>query len=78
MKACVHTNLAELREGDSARVTGLAATGAMRRRLLDLGIVAGTRVECAQESPAGDPVAYAVRGAIIALRREDAKTILVS
>lgn len=71
-------NLCCLMEGQQALVEGLLSTGAMRRRLLDLGIVEGTRVECVQKSPAGDPVAYAVRGAIIALRGEDARNILVT
>lgn len=70
-------SLTSLKEGDSARVTGLLAQGAIRRRLLDLGIVEGTRIQCRQVSPYGDPVAYSVRGAVIALRSEDAGTILV-
>ena len=44
----------------------------MRRRLLELGLVPGTRVTCAAVSPAGDPAAYLIRGAVIALRRKDA------
>jgi ferrous iron transport protein A len=76
----MHTkeNLGHLKEGDSGVVTRLLTQGTMRRRLLDLGLVEGTRVECAQKSPAGDPVAYLIRGAVIALRREDACTILIS
>lgn len=70
-------NLTNLNEGDSACVTSLEATGTMRRRLLDLGLIEGTRVICAQKSPYGDPVAYAIRGAIIALRCEDARGVLV-
>jgi ferrous iron transport protein A len=49
----------------------------MRRRLLDMGLIEGTRVECLQKSPAGDPVAYFVRGAVIALRSEDSAGIWV-
>ncbi|MDR2933101.1 MAG: ferrous iron transport protein A [Oscillospiraceae bacterium] len=71
-------NLTNLKTGDSARVKALLATGGIRRRLMDLGLVEGTTVKCVQESPSGDPVAYGIRGAIIALRREDAGTILVS
>lgn len=70
-------NLTMLSEGDCARVAGLKTTGSMRRRLLDLGMIEGTRVWCAQKSPCGDPIAYAVRGAVIALRNEDAENILV-
>lgn len=70
-------NLTNLKEGDSGVVARLCATGSMRRRLLDLGLIEGTRVWCTQKSPWGDPIAYAVRGAIIALRVEDAQDILV-
>jgi ferrous iron transport protein A len=66
-----------LKEGQSARVAGLTADGPMRRRLLDIGLIEGTKVECLQKSPAGDPVAYAIRGAVIALRAEDSRTILM-
>lgn len=70
-------NLTGLKEGESAKVCGLLSTGSMRRRLQDLGIVEGTQVQCAQISPYGDPVAYSIRGALIALRCEDARNILV-
>lgn len=69
--------LTSLEEGDCALVAGLVSTGSMRRRLLDLGLIEGTRVWCTQKSPYGDPIAYAIRGAIIALRNEDAQNILV-
>ena len=64
-------------EGALVCVKGLLATGSMRRRLQDIGLVEGTRVECLQKSPSGDPVAYLIRGAVIALRSEDAGKILV-
>ena len=65
-------SLDTLRVGQSARVSQIEAEPAMRRRLLELGLVPGTRVTCTAVSPAGDPAAYAVRGAVIALRRRDA------
>lgn len=67
-----------LREGQAGRVVTLLATGGMRRRLLDLGIVEGTLIQCVHQSPFGDPTAYTIRGVTIALRREDARNILVS
>lgn len=71
--------LAELRAGESARVVRLAAAcqGAQRRRLLDLGVVPGTRITSRLESAGRDPVAYDIRGALIALRREQAEWIHV-
>jgi DtxR family Mn-dependent transcriptional regulator len=69
-----------LRPGERARVLGLtpACRGAERRRLLDLGFVAGTPVEVEMVSPAGDPTAYRVRGTVIALRREQAGLIRIA
>lgn len=64
--------LSALREGGSAYVTEVNAGPAMDRRLTDLGLVRGTRVTCVLRSPAGDPCAYLIRGALIALRQADA------
>lgn len=71
------TNLSCLQEGESAKVVSLLNTGSIKRRLQDLGLVEGTRVQCIQKSPYGDPVAYGIRGAVIALRTEDAQGVLV-
>ena len=63
-------SLAELEPGESARVVGidLACHGAQRRRLLDLGVVPGTEITAMLRSAGGDPIAYAIRGALIGLR----------
>ena len=70
--------LSELEEGQTGRVRDILATGSMRRRLQDLGIIQGTGIECLLKSPCGDPIAYFIRGAAIALRAEDSNDILVS
>lgn len=70
--------LSALKEGQCALVQSNLADGTMRRRLQDIGLVEGTRVECLQKNFAGDLVAYLIRGATIALRAEDSKNILVS
>ena len=64
--------LCALREGESAFVTEVRASSAMRRRLMDIGLIPGTKVTCMGRSPAGDPAAYLIRGAVIALRQADA------
>ena len=64
--------------GEQGKVSQLTSTGIQRRRMLDLGLVAGTTVQALQKSPSGDPVAYFIRGAVIALRTEDAGKIMVS
>lgn len=71
--------LLDVPAGGRARVTGLspACQGSQRRRLLDLGVVRGTEIEAAFRSATGDPVAYRIRGALIALRREHAEWVRV-
>lgn len=71
------SSLTGLKEGQIGKVKTLYTTGSMRRRLQDLGIVEGTTIECLQKSPSGDPVAYKIRGAVIALRSEDANKIII-
>ncbi|NLP00539.1 MAG: ferrous iron transport protein A [Clostridiaceae bacterium] len=63
--------------GKKARVKALISVGSTRRRMLDLGIISNTEVEALQKSPSGDPIAYCIRGAVIALRSEEASQILV-
>lgn len=70
-------NLASLKEGETAYVRKLYIKGSMRRRLQDLGLINGTKVSCIQKSPSGDPTAYMIRGAVIALRNSDAQGIIV-
>ena len=69
-----HT-LAELSPGEAATVVGIAPAcqGPQRRRLLDLGVVPGTEITAEMRSAGGDPVAYRIRGALIARRRQQAE-----
>lgn len=55
----------------------LLTEGSLRRRLLDIGFVEGTVLHRLYDSPFGDPTAYEVRGAVMALRTTDAARILV-
>jgi DtxR family Mn-dependent transcriptional regulator len=75
---CEH--LSELKSGEKAVVAGisLACRGFERRRLLDLGILPGTVIQAEFASPSGDPMAYRIRDALIALRDDQAKMILIS
>jgi ferrous iron transport protein A len=63
--------------GKSVKVKELTAAGNTRRRMLDLGLVIDTVIEALRKSPSGDPTAYEIRGAVIALRSEEASQILV-
>lgn len=69
--------LNQLPIGSFGKVKKLTAEGGTRRRMLDLGIIYNTTVESLRKSPAGDPIAYEIRGAVIALRSEEASKILV-
>ena len=75
----VCANLAGFAPGRRVTVRRLARScrGQERRRLLDLGFVAGTAVEVAMVSPSGEPTAYRVRGTLIALHREQARLVMV-
>jgi len=68
-----------LRPGDDGRVLGISrrCRGAERRRLLDLGVLPGTVIRAEMRSPNGDPTAYRVRDALIALRAEQADFIRI-
>lgn len=72
-----HITLLNIPIGSVARVQNLLAEGSLRRRLLDIGLTPGSRVTCLFASPAGDPRAYFVRGATIALRSEEAEQVEV-
>jgi DtxR family Mn-dependent transcriptional regulator len=54
-----------------------ACRGIERRRLMDLGVVPGTRIEAVMRSPSGDPTAYRLRGTLIAIRRQQAEKIRI-
>ena len=65
-------SLKEIEVGQTLLVERIDNEDAMRRRLEDLGLTVGTRVRCLMASPLGDPRAYAICGAVIALRQRDA------
>ena len=72
--------LSDLTLGETAVVTQLAESlrGAERRRFMDLGILPGTHITAEIRSPSGDPTGYRIRGAIIALRQQQANQIKIA
>ncbi|PYS46785.1 MAG: ferrous iron transport protein A [Acidobacteria bacterium] len=64
--------------GAQARVTGVTGSGAIARRLLEMGVVPGAPVRVIKAAPLGDPIEVRVRGYHLALRRTEAKTISVT
>ena len=77
MADSANISLSALRDGQQARVAALHLSGGMRRRVQDLGLVPGTRVTCVRRVLSGDPIAYRIRGAVVALRKGDAAQIEV-
>ncbi|TNE89568.1 MAG: ferrous iron transport protein A [Deltaproteobacteria bacterium] len=67
--------LAHLERGQSAVVTRVTGVGAFRRRLLELGLVPGTRITRTWRAGLGDPIAYEVRGVVLCLRHDEALTV---
>ncbi len=69
--------LTHLNRGETARITRLESEGLARRRLLDLGLTPGTEITRELDAPLGEPSAYRVREALIALRSDDASKIMI-
>jgi len=69
--------LSEIQKGQVVQITRIAGTGSFRRRLLELGLVPGTRVELLRVAPLGDPVELLVRGASLSIRKAEAGSIEV-
>jgi DtxR family Mn-dependent transcriptional regulator len=66
--------------GQSAKVVAIskAIRGPQRRRLLDLGLVPGTKIKAEIQSVGGDPTGYNVKGATIAIRKNQANNIFIN
>ncbi len=69
--------MCDMESGQKGRVVEIDVKGSILRRIRDLGLIENTIIKCVGKSPFGDPMAYTVRGAVIAIRREDGKKIIV-
>jgi len=69
--------LEQLEIGEKAIIKEVNAPEEIKRRFLDIGIVPEGLIECVLVSPLGDPIAYMIKGAMIAIRKEDVKGITV-
>ncbi|MDL2254070.1 ferrous iron transport protein A [Ruminococcaceae bacterium OttesenSCG-928-I18] len=67
-----------LSKGKSARIQSVGGEGALRRRLLDMGLTPGTKVTLHKVAPMGDPLELELRGYSLTLRKEDAAKIALS
>jgi ferrous iron transport protein A len=71
-------NLSELDLSEVADIEHVGGERAFRRRLMELGLVPGTRVELKAVAPLGDPLELLVRGASLSIRRADAALVRVT
>lgn len=69
--------LKEAKIGDTVTVVKLHGEGAVKRRLMDMGITNGTQVHIRKVAPLGDPVEVTVRGYELSLRKADAEMVEV-
>ena len=70
--------LNDMTVGSSAVVTAINCTGAMKRRLIDMGITPSVRVTLRRVAPLGDPLELKLRGYTLSIRRSEAEQILIS
>ncbi|HIR56186.1 MAG TPA: ferrous iron transport protein A [Candidatus Gallacutalibacter pullicola] len=69
--------LKEVRCGETVQVKKLEGAGAVKRRIMDMGITKGTDIFVRKVAPLGDPIEVTVRGYELSLRKGDAENILV-
>ncbi len=63
--------------GETATVVRLVGDGAIKRRIMDMGITKGTTVDVRKVAPLGDPIEVTVRGFELSLRKDEAQNVLV-
>jgi len=70
--------LAELKPGQEGTITRIGAeAGPVKRRLMDMGVLAGERVRVEKVAPLGDPIEVLIKGYYLSLRRKEAAGINV-
>ncbi len=70
--------LNELKIGQSAEIVAVGGEGALRNRLIDMGLIPRTKLTLCKVAPMGDPIEIRIRGYELTLRREDAAGITVA
>ena len=63
--------------GETATVVKLVGTGQIKRRIMDMGITKGAKIEVRKVAPLGDPIAVTVRGFELSLRKDEAENVIV-
>lgn len=69
--------LSELKKGEDAVIVRVRGKGAIKRRMMDMGVVPGSRINVVRKAPFGDPIEYSIKGYSLSLRKSEAKEIIV-
>ena len=70
-------SLKELKPGESAIIKSISGEGAVKRRLMDMGVTRGAEVLVRKVAPLGDPIEIKIRGYELTLRKSEADSIMV-
>jgi Fe2+ transport system protein FeoA len=70
--------LSELKPGEKGIITRISGSGAIKRRLLDMGLVKGTEVTMIRKAPLGDPIEFLLKGYNLSLRKVESDSVYVS
>ena len=71
------STLRDSKVGDTVIVTKLLGTGTVKRKIMDMGITKGTKINVLKLAPLGDPIEVSVRGYALSLRKSDAEMVEV-
>ena len=69
--------LSELEPGEKGTIVKVQGSGALRRRLLDMGLIRGAEIEMVRKSPLGDPLEFLVKGYNLSLRKRECENVYV-
>ena len=69
--------LRQVKPGETAKITAISGEGAIKRRLMDMGLTRGTEVYVRKVAPLGDPMEVTVRGYELSLRKDEAERVSV-
>ena len=72
------STLKEVKVGQSCTVAKLTGIGAVKRRIMDMGLTKGTEVHVKKVAPLGDPIELTVRGYELSIRKDEAASIEVT
>ncbi len=76
-EAMINKTLSDLKPGEKGRITKVTGEGAVRRRILDMGVVPGSEIKVERVAPLGDPIEVTIKGYRLSFRKKEAANIYV-